>query len=84
MKVEHIKRETFYSALELGKDALVELGLSVAQAQRVTNTLRQHDINILHQQVAVRGDEKAMISISHSAREQLENILAADQEKYQD
>ncbi len=80
MKVEHIKRETFYSALELGKDALVELGLSVAQAQRVTNTLRQHDINILHQQVAVRGDEKAMISISHSAREQLENILAADQE----
>ena len=84
MKVEHIKRETFYSALELGKDALVELGLSVAQAQRVTNTLRQHDIETLNQQVAVRDNEKALISISHSARAQLANILVADQEKYSD
>jgi glutathione-regulated potassium-efflux system ancillary protein KefC len=84
LKVGHIKRETFYSALELGKDALVEMGLSVAQAQRVKNTLREHDIETLYQQVAIRDDEKALISVSHSARAQLENILAADQEKYQD
>ncbi len=82
MGVKHITRETFYSALKMGRETLVQLGFSEEQAERLTDTLRQHDLETLYQQVAVKDDEKALISMAQSSREQLEQILAADREKY--
>ncbi|MHC8492739.1 monovalent cation:proton antiporter-2 (CPA2) family protein [Thalassospira sp. SM2505] len=42
-----VQRETFESALNLGRDALVELGLSPARADRKKTAFRKHDFETL-------------------------------------
>ena len=71
-------RETFHSAVEMGKDVLVELGYDRVEATHLATIMRDHDIDTMHQQAAVRHDEKKVISIAHSAQENLEQTLAAD------
>jgi len=76
--VEGFTRETFYSAVEMGKDVLVELGYGNQEATRLAEIMRDHDIETMGEQVAVRHDEKALITIARSARDNLEQTLAAD------
>lgn len=76
--VDGFVRETFHSALELGKEVLVNLGYERSHVESMAETMRRLDLDTLVQQVSVRHDEKAMISISRSARENLEQTLAAD------
>ncbi len=80
-RVDGFSRETFASALELAKDALMEFGFTSWQAQRLSETFRQFDIDTLQQQVAVRHDEKALISIARTARTNIEETFAADKDK---
>ena len=80
-QIDGFSRETFASALELAKDALVELGFSEWYARRLSKKFRKFDIETLHQQVAVRHDEKALISIAQTARNNIEETFAADKEK---
>ena len=80
-RVDGFSRETFASALELAKDALMEFGFTPWQAQRLSETFRQFDIDTLQQQVAVRHDEKALISIARTARTNIEETFAADKDK---
>ena len=80
-RVDGFSRETFASALELAKDALMEFGFTAWQAQRLSETFRQFDIDTLQQQVAVRHDEKALISIARTARTNIEETFAADKDK---
>ncbi|MGR3914517.1 MAG: monovalent cation:proton antiporter-2 (CPA2) family protein [Gammaproteobacteria bacterium] len=78
--VDGFARETFSSALELAEEALVELGFSEWRAQRLKEKFRDFDIETLNQQVAVRHDEKALISIARDARDTIEETFAADKE----
>lgn len=80
--VEHITRETFYSALKMGRETLELLGFSKQQADRLTDRLREHDIETLYKQVAIRDDEKALISMARNAREELQKTLASDRESF--
>lgn len=48
-KVDYVMRETYGSALEMGKQALVELGLPAHQAHRATKIFDKHDIQIMHE-----------------------------------
>ncbi len=77
-QVAGVTRETFYSALEMGKSVLTELGINPHLAARRAEMLRRSDIDTLKQQVKVRHDENAIISISNSALENLEHTLASD------
>lgn len=76
--IDGFTRETFYSALEMGKETLVNLGYDKSFAVRQAETMRKMDLETLHEQVNVRHDEKAIISIAHTARENLEQTLSAD------
>jgi len=77
-KIDGYVRETFYSALELGKEVLELLGYERNHVEEMAATMRRMDVETLIQQVSVRHDEKAMISISRTARENLEQTLSAD------
>ena len=77
--VESVTRESFFSALEMGKATLEMLGFDQHKIDRLSKTYTQHDIATLRQQVDNRHDEKALINIANSAREQLEQTLEADQ-----
>ncbi|MBX2869307.1 MAG: glutathione-regulated potassium-efflux system protein KefC [Acidiferrobacterales bacterium] len=79
--IAEFARETFYSALHLGKKVLVNLGFSPEAAERRAETLRTMDIDTMIKQAAVRHDLNEVVSIAHSARENLEETLAADNEE---
>jgi len=79
--VDGFARETFASALELAIDALMEFGFSEAQARRLSERFRRFDMDTLRQQVKVRHDETAVISIARSARDNIEETFAADREQ---
>lgn len=76
--IDGFVRETFHSALDLGKEVLIGLGYEQDHVENMAGTMRRMDIDTLYEQVQVRHDEKAIISISHTARENLEQTLAAD------
>ncbi len=78
VSIDGFTRETFYSALEMGKETLVNLGYDKNFAAKQAETMRIMDLETLHEQVKVRHDEKAIISIAHTARENLEQTLSAD------
>ena len=80
-QVDGFARETFTSALELAKDVLTGLGFSEWQARRLSEKFKKFDIDMLQQQVAVRHDEKALISIAQTAHNNIEETFAADKEK---
>ncbi len=80
-KVDGFARENFYSALELAKDVLTEFGYNEWHAHRLGEKFKKFDLETLHQQVAVRHDEKALISIAQTARINIEETFAADKEK---
>ncbi|MGI9316492.1 MAG: monovalent cation:proton antiporter-2 (CPA2) family protein [bacterium] len=76
--IDGFTRETFYSALEMGKEMLSMLGHSEEFSAKQAEMMRKMDLDTLYEQVNVRHDEKAIISIAHSARENLEQTLSAD------
>ena len=80
-EVDGFARETFASALELAQDALMEFGFSEWQARRLGEKFKKFDLDTLDQQVAVRHDEKALISITQTARNNIVETFAADREK---
>lgn len=80
-RIDGFARETFASALELARDALIEFGYSEWQARRLGEKFKKFDLDVLHQQVAVRHDEKALISITQTARNNIVETFEADKEK---
>ena len=74
-------RETFHSAVALGKLALTFLGHDADRIERQAKIYTQHDIATLYKQLDVRDDEKAIISLAKSSQEQLEQTLAADHDQ---
>ena len=79
--VDAFARETFASAMELAIDALMEFNYGDQQARRLSAQFRRHDMDTLRRQVKVRHDEKAVISIARSARDNIEETFAADREQ---
>ena len=76
--VDHFTRETFYSALEMGKDVLKILGFSHNEISRQARFLKEHDVKVLYEQFEIKDDESALISKAVESREQLEQTLHAD------
>ncbi|NKB61772.1 MAG: glutathione-regulated potassium-efflux system protein KefC [Gammaproteobacteria bacterium] len=79
--VDGVVRETFYSAVELGKKTLHFLGFNEAQIDRQAKMYIEHDVSTLHKQLSIQNDEKAIISLAKNAQQQLEHTLAADQQE---
>lgn len=78
MGVHFVKRETIDSSINFVEELLREMGMSKSLAQKIVERFRVHDTTLLNQQYVNRFDEKALISASKLAVEQLEKVMKED------
>jgi len=71
-------RETFYSSLQLAKQALVALGTEQAAAERAVALFRDHDERNLVETHAIYRDEQQLIQNQQQATDELAALLEAD------
>ncbi len=76
-------RETFSSALELGRKALITLGMHPHQAQRAQLHFRRLDMRMLRELMPVHTDT-VQISRVREARRELEEIFQREMQKRAD
>lgn len=76
--VEHVRRETFGSALELGEAALRELGYPAHQAHKRAARFRRLDEGGIQAAAHLQDDQEALISYSKRARKELERLMQQD------
>ena len=79
--VQHFSRETFSSALELGKKALVTLGMHPHSAYRAQQHFRRLDMRMLRELVPQVQGDVAQISRVKEARRELEDVFQSEMHK---
>ncbi|MGQ0510273.1 MAG: monovalent cation:proton antiporter-2 (CPA2) family protein [Betaproteobacteria bacterium] len=78
--VEIIERETFQSALALGRAALAAVGGNAERAARAAQRFAEHDNVVLAKLYAVHKDEAGEnVSVSNELREQFAQTLREDE-----
>ncbi|MEE3664715.1 glutathione-regulated potassium-efflux system protein KefB [Brenneria sp. g21c3] len=73
--VKHFSRETFSSSLELGRKALISLGMHPHQAYRAQQHFRRLDMRMLRELMPQLQNDGAHISRVKEARRELEDIF---------
>lgn len=73
--VDAFSRETFLSALDLGRQALINLGMHPYKAQRAEAYFRKLDMAMLHEMLPQHSDDVAALSRAKEARQELEEIF---------
>ena len=68
-------RDTFHSSLEIGRKALIGLGLSEDQAAARVRRFQRHDEEVLEAQSRVSGDAAAVVQTAREARAELETLF---------
>jgi glutathione-regulated potassium-efflux system ancillary protein KefC len=76
-----IERETFESALQLGRHLLQELGFGAYQARQAAMKFRAHNLKTLHAVYPHYRDQQQLVSMAKQAREELEEMFARDAEE---
>jgi glutathione-regulated potassium-efflux system ancillary protein KefC len=76
-----IERETFESALQLGRHVLQELGFGAYQARQAAMKFRAHNLKTLHAVYPHYRDQQQLVSMAKQAREELEEMFARDAEE---
>lgn len=75
------ERETFRSALMLGRKALEALGYSPDSAQRLADAFERHDNHLLHESFGLRHDQDAYIGLVRRSAELLDEVMQADRDR---
>jgi len=78
LKIRHIERETFESALRIGRRALEHLGVAPYEARERADRFRLHNVQNLEELLPVFGDESRRLSLAKAARAQLETQFSQD------
>ncbi|QDK84332.1 glutathione-regulated potassium-efflux system protein KefB [Citrobacter amalonaticus] len=78
--VSQFSRETFSSALELGRKTLVSLGMHPHQAQRAQLHFRRLDMRMLRELIPMHADT-VQISRAREARRELEEIFQREMQQ---
>ncbi len=76
--VSIFRRETFESSVELARLVLEGLGLPHAQASRLVDTFKRHDIERLKLAHASHSDQDRMIYLAKEAAKELEEMFEQD------
>jgi monovalent cation:proton antiporter-2 (CPA2) family protein len=79
-----VERETFESALNMGRRTLMKLGLSERRASRAAALFREQDDKFFKQLAPVAGEEESYIMAARDARETTERLLRAEMQKIAD
>jgi glutathione-regulated potassium-efflux system ancillary protein KefC len=73
-----IERETFESALLLGRRILQQLGFGAWRARQAAMKFRDHNLKSLQAVYPYYRDQKQFVSMSKQARDELEEMFARD------
>lgn len=73
--VTSYSRETFLGALDLGRQALIELGMHPYKAKRAEAHFRKLDNSMLHELLPQHSGDKQLLHRSKEARQELEEIF---------
>lgn len=73
--VDLFSRETFNSALDLGRKALIDLGMHPHQAYRAQQYFKRLDENMLRELMPIRQGDVKQVSRPVEARRELENLF---------
>jgi glutathione-regulated potassium-efflux system ancillary protein KefC/glutathione-regulated potassium-efflux system protein KefB len=73
-----VERETFESALNFGRRALVKLGVSERRALKAAVVFRDHDKALFEKLAPLAGEEERYIMASRDSRETTERLLQAE------
>ena len=76
--IDGLVRETFLSSVELGRLALVGLGIEDAAAAHSVALFREHDEKTLTASHAIYRDEVQLIQTTRDAAQELESLFEAD------
>ena len=77
---ELIMRDTFLSSLYVAEQVLVGLGHEQPDAESMVEMFRQHDMETLDQQFAIRDDEEALVQSSVDSANELRFLFQSDTE----
>ena len=78
--VELIERETFHSALVMGRHALEALGTRPFEARERTERFKRHNVRSVEALAPYYHDEAKRLSMSKAAREELDRQFQRDRE----
>ena len=81
--VEVAERETFESALRVGRSALEALGVDRYRARELADAFRRHNIASVDATLAFYEDEGRRMSMAKQGREELERQFARDRERFE-
>lgn len=82
--VKVLERETFRSALALGRKALEALGYAPDAAERLADAFERHDNRLLAESFDLRHDQDAYIGFVRKSSEMLDAVMRADRERPQE
>lgn len=78
--IERAERETFESALRAGRQVLQELGYGAHEARLAADTFRRHDLAAMAAIYPHYQDEKKIISLAQTARDELTELIERDRD----
>jgi glutathione-regulated potassium-efflux system ancillary protein KefC/glutathione-regulated potassium-efflux system protein KefB len=73
-----VERETYESALNFGRKALVQLGLSERRALRAAVAFREHDATLFKKLQPSYGQDDRYIQATRASRETFEKLIRAE------
>ncbi|HEX4712264.1 MAG TPA: hypothetical protein VH222_17595, partial [Phenylobacterium sp.] len=76
-----VERETFEGALNMGRKALLKLGLSERRASRAATLFREQDDKFFRELAPVAGQEESYILAERDARNTTERLLRAEMQR---
>jgi glutathione-regulated potassium-efflux system ancillary protein KefC/glutathione-regulated potassium-efflux system protein KefB len=76
-----VERETFEGALNMGRKALLKLGLSERRALRAATLFREQDDKFFRELAPVAGQEESYILAERDARNTTERLLRAEMQR---
>jgi glutathione-regulated potassium-efflux system ancillary protein KefC len=78
-----VERETFESALRVGRSALEALGVDRFRAREMADTFRRHNVASLEASFPHYKDETRLLNTVKAGREELEELFARDRERFE-
>jgi glutathione-regulated potassium-efflux system ancillary protein KefC len=78
-----IERETFESALRVGRAALEAMGIDRFRAREMADAFRRHNIATTEAMMAVYKDGTRFLAAAKAGREELEQQFARDRERFE-
>ncbi len=78
MGVDHVERETFGAATDLGQAALKSLGMRAYRARRAVQMFRAHEERVIRELLPLRQDQEEYLQLARRRADELAELLRID------